>query len=135
MTSGHEIPNDVQQLLHEHVESYEQLEILLLFAGEPDRSWSGRELAAKAGMPIGAAVDAAEHLHQVAVLIRSESGGVARFSARSDLTATIDHLHEAHQRDRLGIMNLMTAFALERVRTSALRAFAGAFQLGKKHDG
>lgn len=131
----HDIPIEVRQLLREHVESYEQLEVLLRFAGTQDRSWSPDEIAAKAGVSPELAGDALAHLSRAGVLAQSDSGATTRFSPHADHAGTIDRLGEIHQRDRLGIMNLMTSHALERVRTSALRAFTGAFLLGKKRDG
>ena len=44
-------------------------------------------------------------------------------------------LREACERHRLQVMNLMSVYAVQRLRTSALRAFASAFLLGKKRDG
>jgi hypothetical protein len=132
MTS-HEIPTDVRDLLREHIETYEQLEVLLRFAGTRDRTWTMPEMTAATGVPAEAVADALARLAASGVLTASDDG--RRFSSSSDRAASIDALGDAFGRDRLGIMNLMTANALERVRTSALRAFTKAFVLGKTHDG
>ena len=134
MTS-HEIAVDLHQLLQDHVETYEQLEVLLLFAGRSGEAWTTAEVADAAKLQTPTASEALEDLSRSGVLERTESGGVARFVVCAARARAVDRLGEAYQRDRLGVMNLMTANALDRVRTSALRAFAKAFLLGRERDG
>jgi len=133
--SVRDIPADVREFLREHVESYEQLEVLLIFSRAVDRAWSPGELAVEASVSPEAAREAVEHLSRVGVLAKSGAGADERFMPNAAYAGRIDRLVAEYRRDRLAVMNLMTSYALERVRTSALRAFTGAFLLGKKRDG
>ena len=54
------------------------------------------------------------------------------------LDEAIGNLAESYDENRLEVINLMNTNAIERVRTSAMRAFANSFLLGgggKKNDG
>jgi hypothetical protein len=121
----------VRELLHDHVATYEQLEVLLLF-GESAEERTAAGVAAAVGIAEPLAGDILEGFAQSGVLGGSGAGPAARYRA-VDRDA-IEALCDAHRRNRLTVMNLMSANALERLRTSALRAFASAFLLGKKDD-
>jgi len=131
----HEVPSDLQQFLRDHVETYEQLEILVLLAGAPDRHWSADDIAAALRVDHAVVTEGLAHLDRAGVLVASGPDTAPRFAARPDHAAMVVRLADVYRRDRLGIMNRMTSNALERVRTSALRAFTSAFLLGKKNDG
>ena len=133
--TDHEITVDVRLLLRDHVETYEQLEILRLFAGTGDAALTPDAAATAAGLRPEAAVEALGHLERTGVLDRSGSTSEPAYRARPDKAQSIDALGESYRHDRLMIMNLMTAHALDRVRTSALRAFAQAFLVGRRRDG
>lgn len=131
----HEIPSDLQQFLRDHVETYEQLEILVLLAGAPDRHWPADDIAAALRLDHAVVAEGLAHLERAGVLEASGPDTARRFAARPDHAAMVARLADVYRRDRLSIMNRMTSNALERVRTSALRAFTSAFLLGKKNDG
>jgi hypothetical protein len=131
----HEIPSELRQFLRDHVETYEQLEILVLLAGAPDRHWRGDDIAAALHLDRAVVAEALAHLDRAGVLEPGGGDAAPRVAARPDHAVMLARLAEVYRRDRLGIMNLMTSNALERVRTSALRAFTSAFLLGKKNDG
>jgi hypothetical protein len=131
----HEIPSELRQFLRDHVETYEQLEILVLLAGAPDRHWHGDDIAAALHLDRAVVAEALAHLDRAGLFEAAGADAAPRLAARPDRAAIVARLAEVYRRDRLGIMNLMTSNALERVRTSALRAFTSAFLLGKKNDG
>jgi len=124
----------VQQLLRDHVESYEQLECLLLLGRTHPRSWTVDDVATELHSGPAIVADALAHLRQAELVDASTTDGQTRFVyvGPPDL---IEALWHAYATNRLEIMSLMTANSLERVRTSALRTFASAFFLRRKSDG
>jgi len=128
------ISPDVRRLLADCIETYAQLECLLLF-GRPDNvGWSIQEAAAELRADAVTVFEAFEHLGRAGLLTRSHRGLDERFFCAAH-HETVKALWHAYTDSRLDIMNLMTANALERVRTSALRMFAAAFLLDRKKDG
>jgi hypothetical protein len=125
----------VRELLAERIETFEHLEVALLFAREPLRPRTVTSIIAELRMPDGAITEALEHLANRKVLDRTDSGGATVFSCRRELVSSLTDLATAYERDRSSIMRVMSAHALERVRTAALRAFTSAFLLGKKPHG
>src|SRR5437868_5701048 len=116
------IPVEAKHLLHDCVEDFEQLETLLLFAGPHSREWIVKDAAARLGVDEEDALDAMEKLRHAGVL--DGSAGARRYIASPRWTLAIDELNEAYQNDRAHVLNLITATALERMRSSATRAFA-----------
>lgn len=139
MTEPHDIAPRVRSLISERIESFEQLEVLKLLSSQPTRDWTaaavGRELRIDADL-------AAMALHSLAVrelvvMRRSEREPTFRFgSANPSLSLAAEDLLRAYADDPLGIVRLLSANAIERVRTAATRAFSDAFLYRKdKKDG
>jgi hypothetical protein len=132
------ISDDVKSLLRDCIESFEQLEVLLLLHGTPDQTWAPDAVttASRLNLSEEAVADALAHLRRWK-LVEGEAR-LYRYSPANRLDATVRALATAYEDDRLEVMRLMNQNALERVRTSALRAFADAFFVGgggKKNDG
>lgn len=133
------IPDDVQTLLRDCIESFEQLEILLLLLKRPGETWAPDAVATaiKLSLSEDAAAEALAHLRRWN-LIEGEARGRYRYNPANRLDATIRALATVYEDERLEVMRLMNQNAIERVRTSALRAFSDAFFVGgggKKKDG
>ncbi|HET9298470.1 MAG TPA: hypothetical protein VFO11_00905 [Candidatus Polarisedimenticolaceae bacterium] len=123
-----------QAFLNEHVEEYEDLEVLLLLFRHPERSWSAAEVAEHLRVSSDAVTDALAHMRSHA-LAESVPGPIPRFRyAASQGGTCVEELSAAYEHDRLRIIRRMNANALERLRTSAIRAFAEAFRLRKGRD-
>lgn len=121
----------------DNVESYEELEILLHLAalGGPSEVAA---LAANLRIPAQAAQPALEALTGRGFL--SSHGGSTpsyRYDPKSPvLDQAVRDLSLQYQHDRLRIIELMTANAMERLRAAALKTFADCFRLGRaKKDG
>ena len=130
-----DIPPDVRQLIGERVESYEHLETLILLRRQPDRLWTPSVLAAELRIPEETSAAVLASLSAAGLVRTSPDSPGDHVSIHPDAMALIERLVIAHADHRLDVMTLMTASALKRVRTSALRAFASAFLLGGKRDG
>lgn len=137
MTGTDDLPTDVRALLHEHIETYEQLEVLLLLRRERYEEWTIAALAARLHVRdelIGSALERLKSAGLVAAVI---GAGAVRFAYRpgsSGLDAAAGRLDREYAERPLRIIQLMSANAIDRVRTAALHRFADAFVLKKKDD-
>ena len=126
-------------LLRERVESFEQLEALLLLHAHRDRAWSPEAVAEELRIQTPEAEAALEHLCRNALLgvrVGSKAVVFAYNPGSPDLADAVDRLARAYDDSRLEIMRLMSRSTIERVRTQALRVFADAFVVGRrKKDG
>lgn len=132
------ISDDVNTLLRDCIESFEQLEVLLLLHRTPGETWSPDAVATATTLKLSSDVadDALAHLRRWK-LIDGEAR-VYRYDPANRLDATVRALAAVYEEDRLEVMKIMNQNAIERVRTSALRAFADSFFVGKggkKSDG
>lgn len=137
MTDASDLPDDVRALLHEHIESYEQLETLLLLRRERYEQWTGEALAARLRVHPELIESALVHL-KASGLVDATGAAPTRFAYRtasSVLDATVGRLQSEYSERPILIIQLMSANAIERLRTATLHTFADAFVLKKKdHD-
>lgn len=137
MNTPSEASVELQAFLRDKILSYEQLETLLLLRSRSDETFSRGALAAALHVPDDDAAEALDHLldHD---LLEAQGGPKSRLFKYSPgnaaLAAVVDQLAESYDRNRLTVMNLMNANAIDRVRTRALNTFASAFIVGRKRD-
>ena len=137
MSEAPALPADVQGLLN-RVDSYEQLEALLFLRSRPSQALTAKEVAAELGASPDEVERALMRLHAMGLLATAvgEMRAHYRFEpADAGSREAVDHLAEAYSESRLEVMRTMTANAIDRLRTDAVRAFADAFVLGRKKDG
>jgi hypothetical protein len=130
-----EVPETVRALLRDRIENYEQLETLLLLRRGQAIVWSCQAVAQHLNIEPDAARSALNRLCRAGLLRPRENGAEPQFEYGPQLEGdaeTVDLLARFYDEARLQIMALMNKFALDRVRSSAARAFADAFVLGKK---
>jgi hypothetical protein len=132
-----DVSDDLELLLRERIESYEQLEVLLhLFSvREPQRLV---DLIGALGLAENAAADAVEALRSAGLIAATSTDGgpLFRYEGAPELDATIRELAGLYREKPAEIAKRMTANAIERVRTAGLRAFSDAFRLRRrKADG
>lgn len=130
---GEAIAADVRDLLRDHVWSYEQLEILLALHAQPDHIWDVQAIAAQLNISLDAASEALEHLCRSNLASGHGQPRVFTYDPSSAARrATVDRLARTHDEQRVEIIKLMSANAMDRLRTAAMRAFAEAFVLRRK---
>lgn len=137
MTETDDLPEDVRALLHEHIESYEQLEVLLLLRRERYEEWTLAALATRLHVReelIGAALERLESGGLVAAVKAALAVRFAYRPGNPGLDAAAGRLDREYAERPIRIIQLMSANAIERVRTAALHGFADAFVLKKKDD-
>ncbi len=126
-----ELPEEVCILLRTRIDTYEKLEILRLLHDDPQRSWSPNELSDRLHISVPL-VDAAVGALQLDGLLRraAQVAGERRgYSlASSDISGPSVRVLQEYRERPLRIMQIITVYAIERVRSGALRAFVDAFQ-------
>lgn len=127
-------PSDqLRAFLRDYVSSYEELEALLLLVRQAERALSDREVAAALNVGADAISPALERLASLEGLLSvTERAGVAyyRFLPKTVQLAELSHeLLKLHTEQRLTLVQMMSANALERVRAAAMRRLADAFRL------
>ena len=139
MSGTDDLPEDVRALLHEHIESYEQLEVLLLLRRERYEEWTVAGLAARLHVREELVASALVGLKAGGLVAATAADPAPRFAYRtssSGLDAAAGRLEREYAEHPIRIIQLMSANAIERVRTAALHTFADAFVLKKdKKDG
>jgi len=136
VSGASDLPDDVRALLHEHIDSYEQLEILLLLRRERHEQWTGERLAARLRVRAELIEPALAGLKTGGLV---EAVGVAptRFTyhpATAELDASVGRLEQEYAQRPILVIQLMSANAIDRLRTAALHTFADAFILKKKDN-
>jgi hypothetical protein len=123
----------LQAFLHDSISSYEELEVLLLLVGESDRPWTDRELAEALSVEVDAITPALDELASVEGLLEIDSQAGQRrvkYAPKSKLLRqVVDELAIAYVEQRLAIVQIMSANALDRVRGAAMRGLANAFRI------
>jgi hypothetical protein len=120
----------IRQFLRQHVESHEHLETLLLLC-RGNRSWTAEAVASELKIPPESAQEALRHLVERGLAV-SPSGadpGYLYAPKTGEVGECVKLLTTACREQRLAIMEMMSAHAIERMRAAALRRFADAFRL------
>jgi hypothetical protein len=136
VSGADELPPDVRALLHEHIESYEQLETLLFLRRERHQEWTGQGLAERLRVQ-AVLIDTALAGLEASGLVQRAGAAPARYAYRpasTGLDCAVDRLGQAYAERPILVIKLMSANAIERLRTAALHTFADAFVLNKKGD-
>lgn len=134
------ISEDAKALLRDHIESFEQLEILLLLHRRRSDTLDSDAVALDLKLDPDIVSESLVHLSRARLAVRVEGRPrLFRYGPdRPGLDAAVSNLAESYDDNRLEVINLMNTNAIDRVRTSAMRAFANSFLLGgggKKNDG
>ncbi len=133
------IPDGVRRFLLEHVETYEQLNVLLFLHRNADRGWTAGEVAEKIGLPQAElAGPALEFLCTKNLLdVRVGEELIFRYApAGLDTHQLVRDLARADQEAHGALLASLSENAVERIRTQAMRTFADAFMFrGPKKNG
>lgn len=124
------LPRDVEELLRERIETFEELEILLVLYANTAGEWTAEAVAQRLGAATSDVAEALEHLRRAELVSSEQQGETTVFRYRPGspaLDTTVALLAAHHGHDRLDVIRALNANAIERVRTGAIRAFADAF--------
>lgn len=126
---------EVRQFLLQHVETYEQLEVLLLLCRQRDRSWSPEAVGERLRISTLVAAKALDDLCRARLVDQLKVGRENAYTFRpasTKLGSTVEALVRVYDDSPLNIIHLMNANALDRVRSAAARTFADAFVFDPK---
>ena len=119
------IPRDVEQFIHQYLNSVEQLEVLLLLAGntpQEQQEWSTQEVSRELyTQPHSASLRLAS-LQEVGLVREAKAGHFCYSPASSDIDFTIRALGRAYRERKDSVIQLIFAQPPE-----ALRAFSQSF--------
>ncbi|HEX4266585.1 MAG TPA: hypothetical protein VHY36_01760 [Steroidobacteraceae bacterium] len=131
---SHDLSADVRTLLFEHIESYEQLEILLLLQRNRGADWTAAQLSGHLKISDELVAESLSALQMGGLVLgRRERAPIAYAYAPVSLALeeTVSRLAAAYSERPVPIIRLMSSNAIQRLRTGAMRALAESFVLGR----
>jgi len=127
-----DLPAAVRDLITEHVDSLEKLELIALLDRHPV-GWTAITAGEELRVPASTAESALAELRQAGILVHEAGVGYQCRPATPELTGAVEGLVRLYESDRVAILTLLASTALDRIRTSAAHTFADAFRVrGKK---
>lgn len=122
------IPAHVRAFIEGHIDSVEQLEVLLLVRARSDKEWSASEVADELRIDPGSAEQRLEDLAAVGLL--AGSSPTFRYApANAELAARVDELAGMYQTHRVAIIAVIFSRPSERI-----RSFADAFRIRSRGE-
>lgn len=126
-----EVPADLRNFIQEHVGSILQLELLLLLAADPAKSWSAEEAAKALYVNPDAAYGFLEGMRVRGLFERLESDDRYRFAPQNPESARLTaELAEFYRERRLTVIDLIYASPKDR-----FQSFADAFRFRRPKEG
>jgi hypothetical protein len=125
-------PPSLKELLFETVDGFEELETLAWFHEHGEGAVADAGMLAKhtSVLPEDAAATALNALAVRGILSSAaDRPGSFTYTPTPDARRVIDYIVREYRANTLQVMKYLTANAIERVRTGALRAFADSFRI------
>ena len=123
------ITPEIQRMVADHIDSADQLDILLLIHAAPERVWTARQVSEAVFTVPTAATMRLEQLVDAGFLASTGGGDPSyRYGpATPELGRQVDSLAEAYRANRVAIIQLVFQKA-----TDPLKSFSNAFRLRKE---
>ena len=116
--------DEARQFLIEHIATYDELEVLLCLLRRRNEELQPSHLASDVGIPEAVCLLALEKLLARRVAGRSADGKAFRFAPATDTLARgAIALDRAYHSSPVNVIRAMSENALQRLRSSAVRAF------------
>jgi hypothetical protein len=126
----------IRRFLYDHVETFEQLELLVAMAEDPSAEWTVEQGCQKlAGATPSDVREAFEHLVVQGFCVETPDAKGARFRFRPDsdeLRTGVAAVRDLRAHSRTTIPTLMSRNAVDRMRAWTADTFADAFVLGRR---
>ena len=129
-----EIPQSIKDFLFRHVHSHEELEVLVFLHRHGGERLSEQDIAEASKIAITVVRDAIKPLGERGIVESLTGDPPARYVTNANYKDELDELIALYEQHRLEIVMLMSANAIERVRTGAMRTFADCFFVGRKRN-
>jgi hypothetical protein len=126
-----DLPEEVRRFIAHHIDSVEQLEILLLLHQQPGRAWSSEAVARELRIPSKSAGERLEDMvHDGPLSRQGVSPEEYRYGPESmKLDDAVRGLATRYATHRVSVINLIYSKPIDKIRT-----FADAFRLRKDDD-
>jgi hypothetical protein len=130
-------PTQYTEFLREYIETFEDLEVTLGVAEHGRTGTNLERLVESVQIDAPTVRGIVERLHRRGVLILADdaSGTCVVDWSLPGIAAVLEQLAADYRLNRIRVMSELTANALDRVRTAAIRAFAQAFVIRKDPNG
>jgi hypothetical protein len=123
------LSEDVVRFLHQHIDSVEQLEVLLLARQSPGRSWSAEDMAREL-YSHPRSIQLRFHSLLGRGLLRESGAGHFQYAPRSgDLDRQVGLVAEAYRERRVAVISLIASKPMDNV-----KAFSDAFRLRRQKE-
>ena len=123
------LPEDVRQFLHQHIDSVEQLEVLLLLWRTPNRGWTSEEVATAVYSHPSSVVRRLALLLGHGLLREREPGCYQYAPRTAEQHETVTRVDHMYRERRVAVITLIASKPIENV-----RAFSDAFRIRKKKE-
>jgi DNA-binding IclR family transcriptional regulator len=124
-------PESVRLFLREHMTTFERLEVLLYLRKHAADEHSAKSVGDGLGVPPELTSDALLGLTASGLIARANAQGTFRFEpATPELANAAAGLATAYQEQSAAVLSAMSMYAIERIRSGPMRAFADSFVLG-----
>jgi hypothetical protein len=125
------LPEAVRRFIADHIDSVEELEILLLLYNQQGRSWSAEAVARELRIAATSAGERLEDLVHDTILVRVDGDPVEHRYAPGNavLDEAVGGLATAYSERRVTVINLIFSKPVDKIRT-----FADAFRLRRDDD-
>lgn len=120
----------MRRLIADHIDSVEQLEILLLLYQHPERSWSAESVARELRISPMSAGDRLKDMTRSSILSKVPgTEGEYRYTPDPQMGEAVAGLAAAYSERRVTVINLIFSKPVDKIRT-----FADAFRLRRDDD-
>jgi DNA-binding MarR family transcriptional regulator len=130
------IPQAVQELLQQHLTSFEHLEVLLLLHAHAQEDWDVASVSERTRLApeivekVLASLESSELIRR-----RTRNRNLFRLGPRlPESMDAVEQLAALYRERRAAIMSLMSMQAIERIRSGGLKMFADSFVFKKRND-
>ena len=126
-----QLPNEIQEFIIQHIDSLEQIEILLLLSGAPGRTWTPNEVIMQLRSSTESVQKRLETLvaHGLVVEVDPQTHAHQYHPATPDLARAVDQLATNYRERRLKVIECIFSKPI-----SSLRIFADAFRIRKDQN-
>jgi len=125
-----EIPAEVRDLIHQHIDAVEQLEVLLLLHRGRERDWTPLEVSEELRTNVESTATRLEDLTHRGLVADGPRTGSYRFQPRTaSLGRAVEGLAREYAVRRVSVTTMIFAKPLERI-----RSFADAFRFRRGPD-
>jgi DNA-binding IclR family transcriptional regulator len=127
------LSESVRLLLREHMTTFERLEALLYLRKHAADEHTAKSVSDRLGVPPELTSEALAGLTASGLVARGHGNGTFRFApATPELANAAEGLATAYREQSAAVLSAMSMYAIERIRSGPMRAFADSFVLGTK---